>query len=289
MEVSGGNISTLTGNGIPGTYDGGGSPALAELNQPKGVAVDASGNIYIADTVNNRIQEISATFPAIKPSGIVPVDSTVSTVQPGEWIAIYGSNLGPATPVNWNGNFPLSLGGTSVTIDGTPAYLYYVSAGQINVQVPDDQVATPRSVPVVVTVGSQSVTSSVNLASVAPSFALLADNLHVAGIILRTDGSGAYGNGTYDIIGPTINTLGYKTVPAKAGDNIELFGFGFGPTTPAVPAGQVFPADLDQRGPHHQHGHADDRQHSGRHELHRPVRSRHLSVQSHCSNRNRYR
>jgi uncharacterized protein (TIGR03437 family) len=79
----------------------------------------------------------------------------------------------------------------------------------------------------------------VNLAAVAPTFALLGDNLHVAGIILRTDGSGAYGNGVYDIIGPTGTSLGYKTVAAKAGDNIELFGFGFGPTTPAVPAGQV--------------------------------------------------
>jgi len=61
--------------------------------------------------------------------------------------------------VNWNGNFPKSLGGTSVTIDGIPAYMYYVSAGQVNVEVPDDANVN-RSVPVVVTVGSQSVTSS---------------------------------------------------------------------------------------------------------------------------------
>jgi len=114
-----------------------------------------------------------------------------------------------------------------------------VSAGQVNVQVPDDPNVN-RTVPVVVTVGGQTVTSSVSLAGVAPSFALLGDNLHVAGIILRTDGSGAYGNGVYDIIGPVGNSLGYKTVPAKAGDNIELFGFGFGPTTPTVLAGQVF-------------------------------------------------
>jgi uncharacterized protein (TIGR03437 family) len=196
--------------------------------------------IYAPTDAGFNIYSISgSTPPSIRPSGIVPVDSTVSTVQPGEWISIYGANLGPATPVNWNGNFPTQLGGTSVTIDGLAAYMYYVSAGQVNVQVPDDPNVN-RSVPVVVTVGSQSVTSSVNLTSVAPSFALLGDNLHVAGIILRTDGSGAYGDGVYDIIGPVGNSLGYKTVPAKAGDNIELFGFGFGPTTPAVLAGQVF-------------------------------------------------
>jgi len=235
LEVSGGTISTPAGIGVAGFFGDGGAPPNALLKQPTGVAVDASGNIYIADTGNNRIREvtaITAPAPTIKPGGIVPVDSTVSTVQPGEWIAIYGSNLGPATPVNWNGDFPQQLGGVSVTIDNTPAYLYYVSAGQVNVQVPD--IANPnRSVNVVVTAGSQSVTSTVNLASVAPSFALLGDNLHVAGIIVHSDG-------TYDIIGPTGTSLGYKTVAAKAGDKVELFGFGFGPTTPAVPAGQVY-------------------------------------------------
>jgi uncharacterized protein (TIGR03437 family) len=57
--------------------------------------------------------------------------------------------------------------------------------------------------------------------------------------MLRSDGSGAYGGGTYDIIGPTGNSLGYPTVAAKAGDVVELFGTGFGPTNPAVPAGQA--------------------------------------------------
>jgi uncharacterized protein (TIGR03437 family) len=34
--------------------------------------------------------------------------------------------------------------------------------------------------------------------------------------------------------------LGYRTVAAKAGDIVELFGTGFGPTNPALPAGQLF-------------------------------------------------
>lgn len=45
----------------------------------------------------------------------------------------------------------------------------------------------------------------------------------------------------YDIIGPTGNSLGYPTVAATAGDTIELFGVGFGPTSPSFPAGQVLP------------------------------------------------
>ncbi|HTA67116.1 MAG TPA: hypothetical protein VK776_02515, partial [Bryobacteraceae bacterium] len=81
--------------------------------------------------------------------------------------------------------------------------------------------------------------STVTLAQFGPSFFLL-DATHVAGIILRSDGSRAYGGGTYDIIGPTGNSLGYPTVGAKAGDVVELFGTGFGPTNPAVLAGQAF-------------------------------------------------
>jgi len=92
---------------------------------------------------------------------------------------------------------------------------------------------------VVVRTASGSGASSVTLAPFGPSFFLL-DNRHVAGIILRSDGSGTYGGGSYDIVGPTGTSLGYRTVAAKAGDVIELFGTGFGPTNPAVQAGQAF-------------------------------------------------
>jgi uncharacterized protein (TIGR03437 family) len=68
----------------------------------------------------------------------------------------------------------------------------------------------------------------------------LLDATHVAGIILRSDGSGAYGGGTYDIVGPTGTSLGYKTVAAKAGDSLVLFGVGFGPTNPVVAAGAAY-------------------------------------------------
>ncbi len=73
----------------------------------------------------------------------------------------------------------------------------------------------------------------------APAFNLL-DAKHVAGIILRSNGSGAYGGGSYDVIGPTGSSLGYATVAAKAGDIVELFGVGFGPTNPSVAPGAAF-------------------------------------------------
>jgi uncharacterized protein (TIGR03437 family) len=124
-----------------------------------------------------------------------------------------------------------------VTIDGKAAYLWFVSPGQINLQVPDD--ATTGAVAVVVTTANGTATSTVTLAEFAPSFLLL-DSTHVTGIILRSNGSGAYGGGTYDILGPTGNSLGYATVAAKAGDTVVLYAGGFGPTNPTVFAGQAF-------------------------------------------------
>lgn len=122
-------------------------------------------------------------------------------------------------------------------IDGKPAYLSYVSPTQINLQAPDD--STTGIVKVTVTNAAGSVTSTVNLGQFGPSFFLL-DGAHVAGIILRSDGSGAYDGGKYDIVGPTGTSLGFPTVAAKPGDTVELFGVGFGPTNPQVPAGKAF-------------------------------------------------
>jgi uncharacterized protein (TIGR03437 family) len=175
-------------------------------------------------------------FPYISPGGVVPLFSTIATIQPGEWLSIYGSNLASGTSV-WAGNFPVSLGGTSVEIDGRAAYLWSVSPGQINLQAPNDM--TTGMVPIVVTTATGSATSTVMLSQFAPSFSLL-DNTHVSGIILRPNGSGSEGGGSYDILGPTGSSLGYPTVAATAGDNVVLFGVGFGPTNPVVPAGEVF-------------------------------------------------
>jgi uncharacterized protein (TIGR03437 family) len=205
---------------------------------PVGLVFDGT-SIWVANTASDtvtKISDVNPQAPSISPSGVVPLDSTANAIQLSEWVSIYGTNFANSA-VGWTGNFPTSLGGTSVKINGRAAYLSYVSPVQINLQAPDDTTTGP--VPVVVTTANGSATSTVTLREFAPSFALLGST-HVAGVIPRSDGSGAYGGGTYDILGPTGNSLGYPTVAAKAGDTVELFGVGFGPTNPAVPAGQAF-------------------------------------------------
>ena len=59
-----GIISTVAGNGNHG-YSGDGGPAIsAEINLPYGVAVDVAGNLFIADTGNQRIRKVT-------PAGII--------------------------------------------------------------------------------------------------------------------------------------------------------------------------------------------------------------------------
>lgn len=174
--------------------------------------------------------------PSISAGGIVPLCGTQSVIQPGEWVSIFGKNLASGT-ILWNNDFPTSLGGTKVEIDGKLAYLQFVSPGQINLQAPDDTATGP--VPVVITTAAGSVTATVTLSQFAPSFDLF-DSKHVSGIIIRSNGTGAYGGGTYDLLGPTGKSMGYATVAAQAGDVVELFAVGFGPTTPAVAAGMPF-------------------------------------------------
>ncbi len=201
------------------------------------MAADSAGHLYIADFNNNQIRLLTpGTVPAIPDGGVVPVYSSVPVIQPGSWVSIYGSNLASGF-FSWNGNFPTFLGGTTVTIDNRAAYLWYVSPTQINLQVPDDTATGP--VNMAVTTASGTSTSTVTLAAFGPSFSLLGDGKHVAAEIATPNGIGAYGGGTYDLLGPS-NTFSYNTRPVKAGETLVLYGVGFGPTTPHVPAGQPF-------------------------------------------------
>jgi uncharacterized protein (TIGR03437 family) len=186
--------------------------------------------------LSTRVASGDTLAVSITPGGVVPIYSSATTVQPGSWVSIYGTNLASGTVV-WTGNFPTTLGGTSVTINNKPAFLNFVTKNQVNVQAPDD--TATGTVPVVVTTASGSATSTVTLGQFGPSFCLIGASRYVAGIVIRNDGSGQMGGGTYDIIGPAGTSLGFPTAPVTSGDVVELYGVGFGPTNPPVPAGMI--------------------------------------------------
>ena len=65
VTVSTGVITTVAGNGTAGYSGDGSSATSAELNYPWGVALDSSGNIYIADTSNSRIRKVNVSTGVI--------------------------------------------------------------------------------------------------------------------------------------------------------------------------------------------------------------------------------
>ena len=84
-----GDIITVAGNGTAG-YSGDNGPATAaELDDPAGVAVDAAGDLFIADTDNNVIREV------VKATG------DIITVA-GNGTAGYSGDNGPATAAELN-------------------------------------------------------------------------------------------------------------------------------------------------------------------------------------------
>ncbi len=58
-KVSGGVITTVAGTGTKGYSGDGGQATSAQLNYPEGIAVNAQGNLYVADTENNRVRKVS--------------------------------------------------------------------------------------------------------------------------------------------------------------------------------------------------------------------------------------
>jgi len=58
-KISGETIYPIAGSGNRGLAGDGGTASSASFNQPQGVAIDAAGNVYVADTFNNRVRKVA--------------------------------------------------------------------------------------------------------------------------------------------------------------------------------------------------------------------------------------
>jgi uncharacterized protein (TIGR03437 family) len=213
---------------------------------PGAIAFDGAGNLYIADSGNQRIRKVSAATGIISTlagDGGPVVSSVVSgaSFQPGiasnAWITILGANLSPITDT-WddaivNGNLPTTLDGVSVHVmGGLSAYVAYVSPNQINAISPNFNVGLGGTIGV--SLSGPTGTSSVFLMpgeTLQPAFFLWPGGYAVA---TKQDYSWAVKNGTFP---------GTTTVPARPGDVITFWGTGFGPTSPAAPVGVEIPTN----------------------------------------------
>jgi uncharacterized protein (TIGR03437 family) len=168
----------------------------------------------------------------------------------GSWLEIKGTNLAdPAdprltaatNPGQWTSadftgaNAPTNLDGISVSIGGKPAYVWYLSPGQLNVQAPEDS-ATGNVQITVTNCNTTSTPFTFKKQALAPG--LLAPSNYASNgtiyMVATFNSDGAY------VLDTTLGaSFGLKSRPAKPGDLIIAYGVGFGDVTPTILPGIV--------------------------------------------------
>jgi uncharacterized protein (TIGR03437 family) len=214
---------TLTAvDNVSGRYDGdwvpvGVSPQVA-------VTATATGAGLAAGSTRTSGVVAASRIPLLTQNGVLHVYAPKigAAVAPGNILQIYGSNLAAAAVTSSTVPLTTTLGGTSVTIGGIPAPLYYVSPGQINAEAPFELLPG----------GQYQVIASVNGAQSAPQ------TLTVAAAV---PGIAAYANG--QIVAQHLNgTLISEASPAQPGTYVILYLAGLGATDTPVADGAGSPA-----------------------------------------------
>ncbi|HTW66108.1 MAG TPA: IPT/TIG domain-containing protein [Bryobacteraceae bacterium] len=203
-------------------------PANASDSLPNGVAaVSISG---FAPSLPPASQELigtvtSDTAPSLNPNAVLNNLNPVvgSPLAPGTIVQIYGSSLGTTAGGSIaNGQLETSLNGTSVTIGGIAAPLFYTSAGQINAQIPNELQAGQQYQVYATVNGLYTNPLTITTTAVQPGLASFPD-----GTVIAQDTN-------YNLIS--------STNPAHPSEVIILYATGMGATSPPVPTGGVAPA-----------------------------------------------
>ena len=241
-----GVITTVAGDGTLGSgYGGDGGPATAaQLNFPRDVAVDGAGNLYIADSGNDRIRRVRppAMPPSISAGGVVLATQTplVSRISPNAIISVFGQDFAGTQTLNpvidADGGIAANLAATCLEIGGKRAPLFYVGPTQINAQVPHDLAPGEAALTVIRGCGTaneqRSAAASATVAAVSPAFFNVLSNLDGRNPLVALHGGGGSGlAGAPD--------LGAAFTPAEPGEFVTLFGTGFGATEPPLATGQI--------------------------------------------------
>jgi uncharacterized protein (TIGR03437 family) len=193
-----------------------------------GVETNGSDRTGLVTGFSITITGTVHTSPAVGVNTIVSTSGFQNgSVAPGDHVTILGLNLGPAQGIRADASqtLPASLGGTTVTFDGVPAPLFYVSDRLIALQAPFTLTPGSTRVQVVSTSGS----SSAALLSVVPS---------KPGIFTTEAG----GRGQAKAVNQD-GTMNGERTPAAPGSVISVMATGLGQVNPPITAGTPPAAD----------------------------------------------
>lgn len=200
---------------------------------------ETGDHIYLADYILPVVQPCTDSTPSISAAQSAGAFNAQAGLSSGTWLEIFGSNLTCSAAREWSGGdfngstAPTSLNKVSVTVDGVPAYVRYLSASQINVQAPDDP-NTGAGIQIIVT-NSAGPSNALTMTKTATAPALLAPtsfNLQGMQWVVAQHLDQTY-------VGKPNLIAGLPFTPAKPGEIITIFGIGFGPVVPATPPGSI--------------------------------------------------
>jgi len=196
-----------------------------------------SGTILISANADNAPLQVPVSLqveasgpPAATFGGAVngaTFDSDVP-IAPGTLISIFGNQLSTGFAGATTLPLPTEMAGTSVTIDGVPAPLTFVSSGQINAQVPNEVGGGRR----LVQVTRDGVAGNIIGAAVGGrSAGLFRFGIGEYGAIVNNTQGGNFP------LPREFSRPGFNTAPARPGDVLSIFATGLGTTSPVVPTG----------------------------------------------------
>jgi len=230
-----GTISTLLSSLYSG-YSGDGGPSnAAQVYAPGALAIDAAGNIYVADTYNNAVRVLR---PTAEPQPVVTAitngaSNLSAPLAPGEIFVLYGEGMGPAQlatmQLNDAGLVDTTLAETQVLFNGTPAPMVYTSSNQLAAIVPYS--AQPNEL------GTADMQVSYQGHTTNPMPVLIAAS-SPALFTLNATGQGQAAAVNQD------GTINGPSNPASAGSYISLYATGEGATSPAGVDGKLATAPL---------------------------------------------
>jgi uncharacterized protein (TIGR03437 family) len=191
--------------------------------------------------MSNEVELLGAsvTTPWIRSRlGALQSFNNARRMSSGTWIQIFGQRLA-ASSRSWTGadfqgaQAPVSLDGVRVNVNGRPAYVSFISPGQVNALTPDQEAEGDLSVEVINSAGTS---NRITVPSARASPALLTTpaflkdgRQHVAALFPDF----------VTFAGPANLISGVPFRPARRGETIIIFAVGCGATSPASAAGQI--------------------------------------------------